>query len=87
MNEPTDINQVLENLATLALVVRDDAGFRTWFRQLERLTALERRNEVYRMVEQIRSSRPGENPDVVRAFGMLADERVFAAAQQAIRLP
>ena len=73
----------LNNLARLVLVIRDDRQLDAWFREVAQKSAVERRNEIYSMVERMNCE--GEDADLVASFQLLADSRVFHAARVALR--
>ena len=76
-------NMALDNLARIVQVIRDDRQLREWFCEVANESVVDRRNEIYAMVERLRAD--GEDGDLVTSFQLLADSRVFHAARVALR--
>lgn len=72
----------LENLARMALVIRGDQELLNWFSSLTRMPLVERRNEIFSRSEQM--EREGQDRDLIVCFRLLADARVFEAAEVAV---
>lgn len=75
-------DMALNNLARMVQVIRHDRQLREWFYGMAHKSIVERRNEVYAMVEQL--SAEGKDADLVVPFQLLADPRVFEAAWVAL---
>jgi hypothetical protein len=73
----------LNNLARIVQVIRDERRLHEWFRALTNVSAVQRRNEIYSMVEQMKAN--SEDADLVASFQLLADPRLFDAARVALR--
>lgn len=74
-------DEVLESIAHLVLVAKDDAEFRGRMEQLLQLPKLDRVAVVNSAVAAMRAA--GEPEHAVRAFGLLAQDRV---AEQLARM-
>jgi hypothetical protein len=61
----------LDNLARLVQVIRDDRQLQAWFCEVAQKSAVERRNEIYSMVERLKYE--GEDADLAASFQLLAD--------------
>lgn len=73
----------LDNLARMVQVIGADPQLRAWFSTLGQKSELERRNAIYLMSEQMRTT--GQNDDLAASFRLLADARVFEAATLALQ--
>ena len=73
----------LKNLARIVQVIRDERQMNRWFCEMAHKSAVERRNEIYSMVERMRCE--GEDADLIASFRLLADSRVFRAVRVALR--
>jgi len=78
-------DKALDNLARLVQVVRHDQKLRKWFLSIAHLPTVQRRNEIYAMVERIGNKE--EFADLVVSLRLLADSGVFEAACVALREP
>jgi hypothetical protein len=78
----TSADTALDNLARIVQVVKRDRELRRWFDGLSQKAASERRNEI--MVMSAKMTAMSEDADLVASFQMLADERVFDAACEAL---
>jgi hypothetical protein len=78
-----DTDTALDNLARMVQVIGPDKQLRAWFSALGQKPALERRNAIYSMSEQMRTD--GKDEDLIASFRLLADARVFEAAKQALQ--
>jgi len=78
----TSVDTALDNLTRIVQVVRRDRKLRRWFDSLSQKSALERRNAIFAMSEQMLAE--SEDADLVAAFHLLADARVFEAACEAL---
>lgn len=77
-----DTELAMENLARMVRVIRRDPDLRQWFAGLACRPADERRESIQAMRRQM--TEMGKDGDLVLAFGLLADERVFEAARAAL---
>jgi len=83
MNENLGSDETYGALTRMVRALRDDAVLSGWFGELCRLSSVERRNEVFRMREELLVRQPLASDDVVVPLMLLADDRIFEAAQQA----
>ncbi|GEM_PF-2101205 len=83
MSENPGTDETFDALTRMVRVLGDDTELSEWFVGLGLLSSVDRRNEVFRMHEDLLSQDPAASDDVVAPLKLLADDRVFAAAQQA----
>jgi len=79
----TTFDAALDNLTRIVRVVGDDQKLRRWFHSLSKKSAVERRNAIYVMSEQMAAQ--NVDADLVASFRLLADARIFDAACLALR--
>ena len=82
MRMSTSVDTALDNLTRIVQVVRRDRKLRRWFDSLSQMSALERSKAIFAMSEQMVAE--SEDADLVAAFRLLADARVFEAACEAL---
>jgi len=78
-----DADSVADSLTTLVQVIGRDRNLSQWFRRLDQMSAIERRNQVFKISEQMTND--GKDRDAVDAFRLLADTRIFDATRLALR--
>ena len=76
-------NSALENLTRIVQVIGRDKELRCWFSSLERMSSVERRNEIYATSDRMRTQ--GKDAELIVSFRLLSDPRVFEAASQALQ--
>jgi len=78
----TTPDKALDNLTRILRVVRHDRALRQWFAALSQQPAPERREAIFKMCEQMAAQ--NEDPGLVTAFSLLADDSVFDATRLAL---
>jgi len=78
-----DAESVMDTLARLVLVIGRDSALRQRFSHLAALSPIQRSNEIHIMAEQMAAER--KDQDLVVAFRLFADPRVFQAGMVALR--
>jgi hypothetical protein len=76
-------DSALDSLARLVQVIGSDSELRQRFYRLATLPAIQRSDEIHIMAEQMVAER--KDQDVVAAFRLFADPRVFEAGMVALR--
>jgi hypothetical protein len=74
---------MLDILARCVQIIGRDAELRKWFLELEKKSAVQRSNYIHLTCQGMIVE--GKDNDLVCAFRLLADARVFAATRQALR--
>jgi hypothetical protein len=77
-----NVATVIDGLTNLTWAISKDRKLRQWFDGLAKKSVWDRRNAVYAMCEKIASE--GMGPDLVAAFRLLANPKVFDAACNAL---
>jgi hypothetical protein len=72
----------VDHLSTMVQVIRADRVLTSWFSDLTRLSAVERRNAIFGMSEKLRAQ--GQDPALVGCFLLLSNAQVFEAARLAL---
>lgn len=85
MTVRVDRDEAYDDLSALVLAIHEDPELSRWFAGLLQLTPTQRRYEILRMREQLLATEPGENRDLAIPLALLADDRVFGAAEVALR--
>ena len=75
-------DMALDSLARMVRVIRHDRKLREWFSGMAQKSTVERRNEIFAMVERMEAER--EDAGLVESFQLLSDSRVFEAACMAL---
>jgi hypothetical protein len=78
----TTPDTALDNLTRIVQVVRHDRALRQWFAALSQQPAPARRAAIFGMCEQMAAR--NEDPGLVTAFRLLADDNVFDATRLAL---
>jgi hypothetical protein len=78
-------DKVLNNLARIIQVIRNDRKLHEWFSRLAHKSTVERRNEIYAMLERMRAE--GEDAELMASLQLLSDSKVFEAARMALGEP
>lgn len=76
-------DSAFDSLTKLVQVIGRDRNLFEWFRQLDQMSADERRNQIFRISDQMTAAE--KDPDIVKAFRLLADPRMFDAARLALQ--
>lgn len=71
-------NTPFDNLTRMVQTIGSDEKLRSWFSALQQKSTIARRNDIYAMLDRLRAD--GLDADLVSAFRLLADSRVFEAA-------
>jgi len=86
MSKRLSDDEVHEALTTIVLAIHDDRKFSRWFERLAQLSAVQRRNEIYRMREELHTGGHKVREDIVASMSLLAEDQVFKAAWDAFRI-
>ena len=78
-----DAESALDHLARMVQMIARDKDLKQWFSGLAQKPEPERCYEIYSRSEAIRAA--GEDDDLIRAFRLLTDSRVFEAACLALQ--
>ena len=78
-----DADSALESLARFVQVIGSDSVLRLWFNRLATLSPIQRSKEIHIMAGQMTAER--KDQDLVAAFQLFADPRVFEAGMVALR--
>ena len=81
-SSPASVDFAIDSLVRLVEVIGSDRELRAWFARLEDLSAVQRRNAIFTMSEQLQSH--AGNSQAIVTFRLLADPRVFSAAWLAL---
>ena len=79
----TDADSALEGLARFVQTIGRDTALRQRFCRLANLSPVQRSNEIHIMAEQMAADR--QDQDLVVAFRLFTDPRVFDAGMVALR--
>jgi hypothetical protein len=83
MSMKPDADSALDSLARLVQVIGSDSVLRQRFCRLATLSPIQRSNEIHLMAEQMAADR--KDQDLIVAFRLFADPRVFEAGMVALR--
>lgn len=84
MSEHLGSEETYEALTRLVRVLSGDPALLEWFEGLAKMASIARRNEVFRMHQELLGGGQEVSEDVVVPLKLLADDRVFEAAVHAI---
>jgi len=76
-------DELYEALTSMVLALHEDPALAEWFENLERLPAVQRRNQIYHMRLKLAESEETAPDEVLMPVTLLADDRVFEAACRA----